>query len=188
MRTPPSVEAMNQENWSTKEGVLPLYAPRHQQNIVHFVTGAPTTSGVVYTTASYKGTTVGSSKSSGIFVVNDSTFNIKYPGLEGFYVDELELGLTIAARSTGAQSTFGYNWQIKNSTGSTWQNITTYKTYKATTLTWDERTLSHNNVTVATGYNRMPLVIRLRAYSKSKNGYVKVKSSSYAAIKVKKTA
>ena len=180
---PPSIEYALRQNWSTKEDMLQYNVPRNEFRYQHLVTGAPTTNGVVYSAISCS--TNASSKTSNIYTVG-STMTLNWPGLEGFYVDEMEVGLTIAARSTAAQSTFGYSWQIKDDDATTWQNITTYKTYKGTTLTWDERTLSHNKVTVGTGYNKLPLSLRLKFYSRSTKGKMKIKSSSYVAIRPKK--
>lgn len=180
---PPSVEYGFRQEWSTKDDFVRYNHQRENQQIVRLVSGTPTTNGVVYSAISCS--TAASSKTSAVYTVG-STYTLAWAGLEGFYVDELEVGLTIAARSTAAQSTFGYSWQIKDDDATTWQNVTTFKTYKGTTLTWDERTLSHSKITTGTGYNKLPLELRLRFYSKSAKGKMKIKSSSYVAIKAKK--
>lgn len=182
---PPSVEEALRQEWSTKEDLVRYNVPRNESRVVRLVSGAPTTNGVVYSAISCS--TAATSKSSGQYTVG-STYTLTWPGLEGFYADEIEVGLTVAARSTAAQSTFGYSWQMKDDDATTWQNMTTFKTYKGTTLTWDERTVSHSKVTTGTGYSKLPLSLRLRFYSKSAKGKMKIKSSSYVAIRPKKQA
>ena len=160
--------------------------------VAHLVGGAITTAGIQYTTYVVQTTGI-TSKSSALKTAISST--ISWPGLEGKNIDEAEFGLTIEQLSTGtastavAATTFGYFVQMKNSTGSTWQNISAVETTKgSTSATPRSRTLSgyrlYRDGSLATGYNKLPINIRIRFFGKSQvNTKLRVKSSSYVAIK-----
>lgn len=185
---PPSVEYGFRQEWSTKEDFIRYQHLREAQNVVHLISGKPTSNGVVY--SPYSSWTTGSSKSSNIVTVGGSTYTVAWPGLDGFYVDELEVGLTFdAIRSTG-KTTVGYSWQIKNDDETNWTSMTTWGKILAvpTTNTVASRTVSHNKVTTGSGYNKLPLELRLRAYSESAGSKARIKSSSYVAIKAKKSS
>ena len=156
--------------------------------VAHLVGGALTTAGTQYTSYTTQSTGL-TSNSSALKTVLSSTIN--FPGLEGLYIDELEAGLTIEELSTAvAATTFGYVWQMKNSTGSSWTNITAVKTAKGSTTTTPlSQTVSgvrlHRDSSLSTGYNKLPINLRLRFFAKSAaaKAKVRVKSSSYVAIK-----
>lgn len=155
--------------------------------VAHLVGGALTTAGVQYGTESTQSTGA-TSKSTAIKTNLSSTLN--WPGLEGKYIDEAEFGLTVAFKSTAvAATTIGYVWQIKSQGETTWTNISAVETTKGSTVAaYTERTVSgyrlYRDGSLAAGYNRLPLNIRLRFFSKGASaGKIKVKSSSYIAIK-----
>lgn len=181
---PPSVEKGFRDSWSTVEDMPVYYAPRHEARTFRLLTGNLTTDGVQrsgFTSSS------GTPSSNQIFTV--STATITWPGLDGFYADELEAGLTCGLRSSSGTSgtTIGFRWELKNSTGSTWQAMhSTYKKVKAGTSTDVERTFS-GYASLGLGYNKLPLHIRLRAFARQK-GKLRIKNSSYVAIKVKKSS
>jgi len=181
---PPSVEFALRQEWSTKEDIVRYNVPRNESRKMFLVPANPST-GTVFSAVSCS--TNASSKSSNTYTVG-STYSLNWPGLEGFYVDELEVSLSALGRSTAAKSTFGYSWQIKDDDATTWQNMTTFKALKGTTLTWTTMTVAHTNVNTGTGYNKLPLSLRLRFYSKSAKGQMKIKGTSYVSLRPKKQA
>lgn len=189
---PPSVEYGFRQEWSTAEDFVRYNHQRENQKVIHLVEGKPTSDGVVYSGVTSWST--GSSKSSNILTVGASggtTYSLAWPGLEGFTVEEMEVGLTFEGKNTTGKTTIGYSWQYKNTTGTTaqWTSMTTWgKTLAcATTNTYSAKTVSHNKVSLGSGYNKLPMELRLRAYSKSAKGRGRIKSSSYVAIKAKKS-
>lgn len=189
-RKPPSFDIAVQEEWSTKESLTPAFAPRHQQKVVRLITDELSSNGVQWSGWS-ETSAAGSSKSTDVVTVG-STYTIGWAGLEGFYLDELEAGLTAQFMSTKGTSgtTVGFRWEYKDDSENSWAALSTWRTFKAGTSTAVSRTLS-GYAPLTTGYNKLPLEVRLRLYKKaSADGKAKgrIKNSSYVAIKVKKTA
>lgn len=189
---PPSVEYGFRQEWSSADSYQKYNAPRHQQYVYHLVDNKFLTSdGVAWSTVGGNNTCdTGSSKSSMIITGYASTMS--WPGLQGFYIQELECGLTVGVMGGGdTASTARFRWEIKNSTGSTWQAISTYKGLASGSSTKTEYTVSGYGK-LGLGYNRLPLGIRLRGYRRSDVGSSEinfyVKNSSYVAIKAKKSS
>lgn len=157
-------------------------------NIARLVGGNLTTLGSQYNTFTTQSTGI-TSNTSALKTAFSSTIN--FPGLEGLYIDEFEAGLTVEFKSTAvAATTVGYLWQMKNSTGSTWTNITAVETTKgSTTTTPTARTVSgyrlYRDSSLSTGYNKLPINLRLRFFAKSaaSAAKIRVKNSSYVAVK-----
>lgn len=175
-------------NYSTATGKMRKVMENYPY-IAHLVGGAITTAGIQYTAYTTQTTGI-TSLSSALKTALSSTIN--WPGLEGKYIDEAEFGLTLEELSTAvAATTFGYIWSMKNSTGSAWQNITAVESTKGSTvdITPLSRTVSgyrlHRDGSLATGYNKLPINLRLQFFAKSATAKakVRVKSSSYVAIK-----
>lgn len=181
-RKPPSAEAALRQEWSTAEDFIRYNAPRHQQQVIKLISGSLTTDGVQYSTWT-RATSSGSSKSTMHY--SGSTYPVVWAGLEGFYVDELEAGLTLELMGTQAATTLGYRWEVKDDDESTWSALSTWRTVKGGTSTAISRTLSGYG-SLATGYNKLPLETRVRFFTKGTRGKFRVKSSSYIAIKAKK--
>jgi len=184
---PPSQEYGYRRGMSTKEDMPDYNHPRHQQRITRLVKGNLTTNGTQWSTWVE---TTSTPTSNQLFATVATT--VSWPGLEGFYIDELEAGLTCAlmATSTGeasSGSTMGYRWEAKDSAEATWTALSTWRLVGSPgTSTGTERTVS-GYAPLAAGYNKIPLLVRLRAYKKSgQMGKVRIKNSSYVAIKPKK--
>ncbi len=185
---PVDVFAQNEPTVSTAGGKIRRVMENYPY-VAKLVGGNITTAGIQYSDYSTQTTGI-TSKSSALKTSLSSTLN--WPGLEGRYIDELEAGLTCEFLSTAvAVTTVGYFWEMKNSTGSTWQRISAVETTKGSTVatTPASRTLSGNRLyrdaSLATGYNKLPINLRLRFFAKSATAKAKfrVKSSSYIAIK-----
>lgn len=166
--------------FSTAEDALRLIA-KNEPYVAKLVGGDLTTNGAQYS-AKTTVSTGATSKSTAHTTAFSST--ISWPGLDGSYIDEIEFGLT--ANINSCASTIGYRWEMKNATGSTWQVLSTFRELKNTT--YADETQSgirlYRDGSLATGYNRLPINLRLRFYSETASkGWARVKSSSYIKIK-----
>ena len=141
-----------------------------------------TTAGIQWSTITTGSTGITSGSSA---VVTHAATTINWPGLDGEYVDEMEAGLTMAFAASATGSTGGFVWEMKDSDGSTWTIISSAAKWQ-TTKAWKERTNS-GYVKLGTGYNKLPLHLRLKAWNKlASKIQVKIKNSSYVRIKPKK--
>lgn len=130
--------------------------------------------------------------STNIMTVLSST--ISWPGLDGEYIDEIECSLTANYYNTTAssKSTLAQIWQFKYQGESTWTNLTTLNTNvstKSTNAVVHSGYLLHRDGTLANGYNRLPINLRLRAYTKKGSkveGRIRVKGNSYLTFKTRK--
>jgi len=160
---------------------------RNYPYVARIVGGNLTTNGIQYSSITTGSTSI-STKSSNYTTVLGTT--ISWPGLDGEYIDELEFGLTWEHQSS--VSTCGFIWQMKNATGSTWENIMAAPiAYKSTAYGSQPRTVSgyrtRRDASMSAGYNRLPFNLRLRGYNKTANKmYARVKNSSYVKIKAKR--
>lgn len=182
----------NELTWSSASNKMRRVMENYPY-VANLVGGDLTTAGIQY--SAYTTQTTGiTSGSSALKTVLSST--LSWPGLEGRNIDEAEFGITVEFKSTGATAalvtTLGYIVQMKNSTGSTWKLISAVETTKSTTgATPVSRTLSgyrlHRDSSLATGYNKLPINVRIQFFAKSQAGKSKlrVKSSSYVAIKAR---
>jgi len=181
-RKPPSAEAGLRQEWSTAEDLVKYGIDRHGGPAVHLIKGNLTTAGSQYSTWAQVPASSYSSKSS--YYISGSTYTLAWPGLEGLYAKELEAGLTVSLSSTEAATTIGFRWQMKNDDETTWTGIqSTFVKLKAGTSTAVERTVS-GYTPLATGYNKLPLEVRLRFYSRATASLAKfrIKNSSYVRI------
>ncbi len=180
----------NELTWSSASNTMRRTMENYPY-VANLVGGAITTAGIQY--SAYTTQTTGiTSKSSALKVALSST--ISWPGLEGKYIDEAEFGITVSALSTAvAATTFGYLVSIKNSTGSTWTNISAMETTKGSTViaTPTERTLSgvrlYRDSSLAAGYNKLPINLRIQFFAKNASSKTKmrIKASSYVALKAR---
>uniref|UniRef100_A0A6H1ZVW0 Uncharacterized protein n=1 Tax=viral metagenome TaxID=1070528 RepID=A0A6H1ZVW0_9ZZZZ len=189
-----SAEEVLQSQFCSSEQAQ-LNVMRNYPYTARLVGGALTTAGVQWGALSTLTTGPATSKSSNMITVLSST--ISWPGLDGEYIDEMEVGLTASLRSTVhstvSETTVGFVWQIKDQSETTWTNINTAVTLRSTIAA--ERTVSgyrmRGDATLATGYNKLPINIRMRAYTKNSSPYkgrARVKSSSYVIVKSRHTA
>ena len=119
---------------------------------------------------------------------------ISWPGLDGEYLDEVEFSLvTNYGYSTdGATlSTVGVIWQIKNQSETTWTDIASFTgaSTASTALVTHSGYRLHRDSSLTTGYNRLPLNLRLRAYVKkgsTSDAKVRVSKDSYVTMKTRK--
>ena len=188
-RKPPSAEAGLRQEWSTAEDLVRHGIVRHDGPITHLIKGNLTAVGSQYSTWTWTDA-AGNSKSS--MHVSGSTYTVAWPGLEGLFAKEIEAGFTISVLSTvnkgSSGTTVGWRWEMKDDNESSWSAISTYRLFKAATSTATEKTAS-GYAPLATGYNKLPLEVRLRFYSRGNKGKFRVKNSSYIAInRVSKTA
>ncbi len=182
---PASHEHGFRREYSTLEDMPRYNHPRHQQRITKLVKDQKlTTAGVQWSTF-VETTSTPTSKSSNYIATQATT--ISWPGLEGYNVDEMEAGLTGSFMSTKGTSgtTIAFRWEIKDDDETTWTAISTFKKIAGGTSTGVERTVS-GSVSLGAGYKKLPLLIRMRAYARTTHGKIRIKSSSYVAIKAKK--
>jgi hypothetical protein len=185
---PQSIDEALFKIYSTAGDVLRVKP--EDEYVAHLIGGALTTAGIQYGTLTTQSTGITSLAG----LKNCLASTISWPGLEGCYIDELEAGLTIEFAATAvAATTMGYIWEIKNKGETTWTAITAVETTKASTVaTYTARTVSgyrlYRDGTLDAGYNKLPLNIRCRFFAKNAaaKGKMRVKSSSYVAIKPKK--
>ncbi len=180
----------NELTWSSASDIMRRTMENYPY-VAHLVGGAITTAGIQYTAYTTQTTGI-TSNSSALKTALSST--ISWPGLEGKNIDEAEFGITVSMLSTAvALTTFGYLVSMKNSTGSTWQNISAMETTLGSTViaTPRERTLSgvrlYRDGSLATGYNKLPINLRIQFFAKSATAKAKmrIKASSYVAIKAR---
>lgn len=190
MNKPPSHEYGFRRAMSTLEDMPDYHHPRHQRKVIRLVKGQNLTADGVQWSTWTETTSTPTSKSSNYIATTPIT--VSWPGLEGFNVDEMEAGLTCAlmATSTGeatSASTMAYRWEMKDDNESTYTAISTWKLVGSPgTSTGIERTVS-GYVSLGSGYKKLPLLIRLRAYKESgQMGKVRIKNSSYVTIMPKK--
>lgn len=192
---PPSAEYGFRRDMSTADDYLQHNAPRHEQRIIKLVKDQKlTTDGVQWST--WVETTSTPTSAAADYIATQPT-TLNWPGLQGFYVDEMEAGLTGAfmVTSTGVTtgaavySTMAYRWELMDNDESTYTAISTWKMVaKAGTSTAVEKTVS-GYASLGTGYNKLPLLIRLRGYAESgKMHKMHIKNSSYIAVKAKKSS
>lgn len=159
------------------------------QYVAHLVGGALTTAGVQYGTLTTQSTGISSAAMKTCLATT-----ISWPGLEGCYIDELEAGLTVEFAATAvAATTMGYIWEMKDQGETTWTAITAVETTKASSVaTYTARTVSgyrlYRSGTLAAGYNKLPINLRCRFFAKNAaaKGKMRVRNSSYVAIKPRK--
>ena len=184
VRQPETYDIQLAEDYSTNEGALKAdVAKRNQSFTKHILSGEPTTDGVRWSAVTCT-TGTPCSKSSNIVTVGDSTYTISWPGLDGWYVTDLEVGLVCGIRSTkgDTRTTIGFEWEYKDDDETTWTGLTTFHTFAtSSTIAYLEITQSGYPLP-ATGYNKLPLELRLRAYSKTTKSNFKIKNSSYVKI------
>ena len=192
---PPSVEYLYRDAYiSTKEDMINFHVPRHQQYVYHLITNkALTSDGVAWSAPTTAQDTCATGSCETSYIVTAFATTISWPGLEGFYIQELECGLTMGALtpSQTSQTTAAFAWEIKDDDESTWTQLSTFKELLPASNTAIEFTLSGYGK-LGAGYNKLPLGIRLRGYRKTDAGSditkFYVKNSSYVAIKVKKSS
>ena len=181
-RKPPSVEAALRQEWSTKEDIVGYGINRFGGPVTHLIKGNLTTDGNQYSTWAQVPASSYSSKTS--YYISGSTYSIDWPGLDGLYAKEIEAELGIALMSTEAATTVGFRWEIKDDDETTWTPMqSTFIKLKAGTSTAVQRTVS-GYAPLSTGYNKLPLEVRLRFYSRATASLAKfrVKNTSYVKI------
>lgn len=162
--------------------------PKYTEYTVHpWGRGNLTTSGVQYTSVSSGSTLAGSSAT---YFGIDPSATINPANADDIDdLDELEMAITFRAMkvSTAAVgSSLGYKLQGKNSSNSTWTDLSSTKQYLMTTA-WVERTLS-GYADVSGNVNVIPFNLRLAAINKTLgDAKLRIKNSSYVKIKGKKS-
>ena len=95
---------------------------------------------------------------------------------------EVEFGLTVALKSSGATKFAKFKWQARNKFG-TWVNLHTEITYAADASAYKEYTMSGRFLNVA-NFDGVPFEVRVQIQREDVNENVtaKVKNSSYILV------